>query len=161
MLTGKRIRFLIFLASLFSPVFVLDAKTLQQTEGHLLSDYYGTIVKEMSDSTVTYVSKLGEKYIIPRDGVYFNDNECALKCFIYNNICREYECNTREVFVIFFDKDLNIKEVRIADIKGSNEPLKCEHKRDYIKAIMKTHGMWNKRIIDSDKYVYMFSMHVH
>lgn len=77
----------------------------------------------MSDSTVTYVSKLGEKYIIPRDGVYFNDNECALKCFIYNNICREYECNTREVFVIFFDKDLNIKEVRIADIKGSTNHL--------------------------------------
>ena len=122
-----------------------------------LHDMYGVIIKEWTDSTVSYINEKGKEFEVALNEIYYKDGETALKDYIYKTMENEYECNVREVFVILFKEDLKIEEVRIAN----SEPLNCEHKRAYIKAIKKTKGMWMRKGEKRKKYIYIFSMHIH
>lgn len=126
-----------------------------------LYDSFGTIIKEWSDSSAIFRNKKGKEYKVVMNDVYYKDGEVALKNFIYKNTEKEYECNVREVFVILFGKNLEIEEVRIADVGIKTEPYDCEHKRDFINAIKKTKGLWMKKGKKRKKHVYVFSLHIH
>lgn len=126
----------------------------------ILIDNYGYIIKGVSDSCVTYVNKKGKEYVVRLNGVFFKGGETSLKKYIYNNIQNDYECNVREVIVILFNKNLKIKDVRIGNISVFNKHIICEHHSDYIRAIKKTKGMWERR--EKNKYyIYIFSIHIH
>ena len=131
------------------------AFNVESSDTPILKDRYGIIIKEMSDSSVIYTNKKGKDFSIPLYTICFKESETALKDFIYKNLEDEYECNIREIIVVVFNKKLKIEDVRIADIGECDEPLKCKHKTDYIKAIRKTEECGIKQ----KKYVYIFSMH--
>ena len=145
---------------LFSVIFSLNVYGVGQGDFPDLFDQHGIIFKEFSDNSVIYVNKKGFEYKIPLHGVSFKGGDVALKKFVYDKLHDEYECNTRELFVIPFNNKLKIEEIRVVDIGVNNEPLNCKHKRDYINAIMKTKGKWFKTK-NQQKYVYIFSMHIH
>lgn len=109
---------------------------------------------------ISVLNNLNENHAIMRKTSY-KDGEVALKDHIYKTTENNYECNIREVFVILFNNNLEIEEVRIADVGNNNEPLNCEHKKSYINAIKKTKGLWMKKGGKHKKYIYIFSMHIH
>ena len=144
-------------------VFTIPSKAFgeKDMDSLTLSDCYGTIIKEWSDSNVVYVNKKGREYILSLNGVYFKDRELALKEFIYRNLKQEYECNFREIFVVLFNQKLKIEEVRIANLHANKETVRCDHQKDYINAIRKTRGKWIRKEKKQKMYVYIFSMHIH
>lgn len=87
----------------------------------VLRDQYGIIIEEMSNRNIVYRTKKGEVYSIIPNGVRFKKGESCLKDFIYKQIKEDYECNIREIFIILFNKRLEIEEVRIVDVVESNE----------------------------------------
>ena len=141
-------------------IFPINIYSSETDEIPILCDNYGYIIKNISDSCMTYIDKKGKEYMVSTNGVIFKGGEIALKNFIYNNLQRDYECNLREIIVIFFDKNLKIKEVRMCTINAVNNHFWCEHNKDYIRAIKKTKGMWKKRLREK-YYVYILSMHIH
>jgi hypothetical protein len=136
---------------------VVPSKASNDNDGRILDlhDMYGVIIKEWTDSTVSYINEKGKEFEVALNEIYYKDGETALKDYIYKTMENEYECNVREVFVILFKEDLKIEEVRIADIGNNSEPLNCEHKRAYIKAIKKTKGMWMRKGEKRKKYIYI------
>ena len=157
MSTGRLILLFTFVSNiLFFPIKIYGS----ELNGiPLLKDQYGYIIKDVSDSCVTYVNKRGKEYIVHLNGIYFKGGETSLKKFVYNNLQKDYECNIREVFVVFFNKNLKIKEVRMCNINTSDNHIFCEHHKDYIRAIKKTKGLW-KRNVEEKYYIYIFSMHI-
>ena len=157
MLIGKLRRGGVFLF-LFMISFVASAQNSPQT---VLCDAYGVIVKEWNDSSLIYINKKGKEYKIPLNGICYNGGDSALKRFIYKAVKKEYECNVREIFIILFNQNLKIEEIRIAYNGINSESQKCKHRKEYIRAIKKTKGMWIKKIKNHKKYVYIISMHIH
>lgn len=157
MLIGKLRRGGVFLF-LFMISFVASAQNSPQT---VLCDAYGVIVKEWNDSSLIYINKKGKEYKIPLNGICYNGGDSALKRFIYKAIKKEYECNVREIFIILFNQNLKIEEIRIAYNGINSESQKCKHRKEYIRALKKTKGMWIKKIKNHKKYVYIISMHIH
>lgn len=140
---------------------ISSVASAQNTPQTILCDTYGVIVKEWNDSSIIYISKKGKEYKIPLNGICFNGGDSALKKFIYKAIKKEYECNVRDIFIILFNQNLKIEEIRIAYNGINSESQKCKHRKEYIRAIKKTKGMWLKRIKGHQKYVYITSMHIH
>lgn len=142
---------------------VAPSKTsnVKDVKGLELHDTYGVIIKEWTDSSVVYIDKKRKEFEVALNEICYKDGEVALKDHIYKTTENNYECNIREVFVILFNNNLEIEEVRIADVGNNNEPLNCEHKKSYINAIKKTKGLWMKKGGKHKKYIYIFSMHIH
>ena len=145
---------------LYSGVVTISAETQwkQPVDSLVISDNYGIVIKNISDTTITYVSKKRRTYTIEKNSIFFSEGEDSLKSYIYNRVNKDYECNTRELIIVFFDSELRLKEIRMANIS----PLcrGCRHRRDYIRAVKQTKGMWKKNK-KQDNYIYVFSIHVH
>jgi hypothetical protein len=158
MLTGRLVILFTFVCNvLFLPIKIYSSEL---NEIPPLNDKYGYIIKDISDSCVTYVNKKGKEYVVHLNGVIFEGGETSLKKMIYNSLQKDYECNIREVIVIFFNKNLKIKEVRMCNIGASDNHIICEHNKDYIRAIKKTKALWKKNVKEK-YYIYIFSMHIH
>ena len=156
MLIGKLRGWGIFLF-LFMITFVASAQNSPQT---VLRDAYGIIVKEWNDSSLIYINKKGKEYKIPLNGICYKGGDSALKRFVYKTIKKEYECNVREIFIILFNQNLKIEEIRIAYNGINIESQKCKHRKEYIRALKETRGMWIKKIKNQKNYVYIISMHI-
>ena len=57
-------------------------------------------------------------------------------------------------------KSARAGEIRIAYNGINIESQKCKHRKEYIRALKKTRGMWIKKIKNQKKYVYIISMHI-
>ena len=91
--------------------------------------------------------------------VQFKEGKDSLENFVrklyYNQENYDYiDINQRVIFVILFDKDLNILEIR-------QMPPKLWHKQEeykllFTKILKSTTGMWETHVADQEWYIYYF-----
>jgi hypothetical protein len=112
-----------------------------------------------------YCKTLNNKKIIaPIDGVKFNGGEELLKNYLdsayYNSpVYNHIDYNIIEFYYLLFDKDLNIREVRVLDLhKRPNDYDKIRQSINVvlIDALQNTEGQWMEKIPDKKWYVYIY-----
>lgn len=134
---------------------------LQSQNLNIFVDSNGVIINKITDTTMVYCTKSNKKYLILKNAVCYEGGINQLKNDIYDNLpAIDYEYNVREVFFVYFDKNLNIIEVRATNLaKMENQGKK--YLNDYIKAIQSTKGKWKKCKEGQKWYLYVFSLHIH
>jgi hypothetical protein len=116
----------------------------------------------MDNNNAVYVTKEGNTLSVNLNDIDYKDSNDKLINDIYNNIEINHECNIKQVFFILFDKDLNIIEVRAADMLNPAY-RRCPDIKKYINSIRSTQGNWvcKKSNAKNELHLFVFSMLVY
>lgn len=125
-------------------------------------DIHGVIIKRMDKNHAVYVTKDGKSLSVNLNDINYKFSNDKLIHDIYNNIKIDHECNINQVFFILFDQDLNIIEVRAADMSNSSYK-RCPDIKKYIDLIKSTQGNWVLKNTDTkdELHLFVFSMLVY
>lgn len=129
-------------------------------------DIYGRPISFLlKDDRVIYYSANGEKKMAYFGGVEFNGGQDSLSAYLLSRYVNhpDYnydEYNVYEYFVILFDKDLNIKEIRIMHKKyaGNERPY---YDTIFINELKSTAEMWHKTVENQEWYTYLHRQKVY
>lgn len=112
-----------------------------------------------------YYSVNGKKKTAYFGGVEFNGGRDSLSEYLLSKYVNhpDYnynEYNVYEHFFILFDKDLNIKEIRIMHTKyaGKERPY---YDTIFINALKGTTGMWHKTVENQKWYIYLHRQRIY
>lgn len=122
-------------------------------------DIHGVIIKKMDKNHAVYVTKDGNSLSVNLNDINYQYSKDKLIHDINNKIEIDHECNIRQMFFILFDQDLNIIEVRAADISHPDY-IRCPNINKYIDLIKSTQGNWvfkNTNTKD-ELHLFVFSM---
>lgn len=132
----------------------IASKSIIDINGHVIID-------KVSNKTVSYVLENGAHInAYYQKGIEFNGGHDSLEKLLnkvyYNNpdYNKYPEFNNLENFIILFDTNLNIKEVRIL----SRQPVdstKYYYESLFIEALKNTYGMWHTDVKRKDWYIYL------
>lgn len=137
----------------------------QEKHNYCLYDVDGfPLWRNLSDtdsvSQMEYITLTNQKLKVDLlQRVQFKEGKDSMENFVrklyYNQENYDYiEINQRVIFVILFDKDLNILEIR-------QMPPKLWHKQEeykllFTKILKSTTGMWETHVADQEWYIYYF-----
>ena len=132
-----------------------------------LIDIHGQpIIYLLDENKAVYYREDGFKIIVHYNrGVEFIGGKDSLSVYLltkyinhlsYNHL----EYNVHENFFILFDKNLDIKEVRIMYRNNANNE-RFYYDNIFIDALKNTVGMWNKIVEDAEWYVYLHRQRIY
>lgn len=131
-----------------------------------VKDIYGNpICYLLKDNKVIYFSETGEKIRANFGGVEFNGGRDSLSAYLLTKYINHPsyiydEYNVYECFYILFDKNLNIKEVRIMDRKYAYNK-RFYYDNIFIETLKNTTGMWSKIVDNKEWYIYMHRQRIY
>jgi len=153
----------VFIGILTGLCYCQSGKRIQQ---QAIKDIQGRPISSLlKDNKTTYYSENGEKIIAYVGGVEFNGGRDSLSAYLLtkyvNHPSYNYEeYNVYEYFVILFDKNLDIKEVRIMYRKyADNERFYYDN--IFIDALKSTTGMWHKTVENQEWYTYLYRQRIY
>lgn len=125
----------------------------------IFCDENGVFLENINDTSAVFISTSHKRYLVKMNAVEYIGGENQLIDDIrYSGINDKYEMNIRQFFVIFFDNNMNIIEVRMSNYFDNfiSSSLLSSYKKDYINLIKQSQGKWQKRIADEKFYLYVF-----
>lgn len=142
-------------------LFNIACSTKQEADRYIY-DVHGVIIKKMDKKHAVYVTKDGNSLSVSLDDIKYKYSNDRLINDIYSNIEINHECNIKQVFFILFDQDLNIIEVRAADMFNPGY-RRCPDISQYIASIRSTQGNWIQKEPNAkgQLHLFVFSMLVY
>ncbi|WP_353331802.1 hypothetical protein [Bacteroides sedimenti] len=131
-----------------------------------IKDIYGQPISFLlKKNREIYYSVNGEKKIAYPGGVEFNGGNDSLSAYILSKYVNhpDYnydEFNVNEYFFMLFDKDLNIKGIRIMHKKYAPKE-RPYYDSIFINALKSTAGMWRKTVENQEWYIYLHRQRVY
>lgn len=132
----------------------------RNVEKKAIKDIYGCpITFSLKSKKVIYFSQNGERIRTSFGGVEFNGGSDSLSTYLLSKYVDhpEYnyeEYNVYEYFVVFLDKNLDVKEVRIMNRKLTDKDT-YHYSHIFIDALKNTSGKWHKIIKNQEWYIYL------
>jgi len=133
----------------------------KKIQRHAIEDIHGRPISFLlKDGKVGYYTENGEKIIVNVvRGIEFNGGKDSLSAYLLtkyiNHPSYNYqEYNVYEYFFILFDKNLDIKEVRIMYRKYADNE-RFYYDSIFIEALKNTTGMWYKTVENQEWYIYL------
>jgi hypothetical protein len=119
----------------------------------------------LNDNKVFYYPETGERIISNFGGVEFKGGKDSLSAYLLtkyvNHPSYNYEeYGVYECFFILFDKNLDIKEVRIMYRKYA-ENKRFYYDSIFIEALKNTAGMWHKTVENKEWYTYLHRQRIY
>lgn len=159
----KRIYIILFIAIAIGFCFCTSQNKVQP---QFVEDISGYPVSSLSkDGKVIYYTKDGKKVIANVGGVEFNGGRDSLSAYLLQKYVDHSgynydEYNVYEHFILLFDENLDIKEVRIINRKHR------DNKRSYydtifVEALESTRGMWHKTIENKKWYFHIHNQYIY
>ncbi len=153
----------IFIGILTSCYCCNSEKIIQQ---EAIKDIYGRPISYLvKNDKVIYYSENKEKITAYVGGVEFNGGRDSLSAYLLANYVNNpnytyEEYNVDEYFIILFDKNLDIKEVRIMHRKYANNK-RFYYDSIFINALKNTTGMWYKTIENQKWHTYLHRQRIY
>ena len=137
------------------------AQTIMPTkENTQLSDEHGVFIKEMTDSSLIFVTTQRDEYLVhkPFKNISYIGGEKKLKEDMCSSVdIYESENNILVILYILFDNNLQIKDVRCIDVCPKVENWDSIINK-YLLYLRSTQGKWMKSDSTSGKYyLYRFA----
>jgi len=153
-----KLRYIALLIALLTGLYGCGSQKEMQQQA--IKDIYGCPISFLlKNDRVIYYSVNGEKKTVYSGGIEFNSGRDSLSEYLLSKYVNhpDYnynEYNVYEHFIILFDKDLNIKEIRIMHRKyaGKERPY---YDTIFINALKGTAGMWHKTVENQKWYIYL------
>ena len=161
-MTTKCKYIMLFISTLLFFYSCVLQKNVQQDS---LKDIYGNPISYLIESRKTiYFFENGKKVIAYLGGVEFNGGQDSLSTYLLTKYVNhpDYnynEYNMIEYFFILFDRNLEIKEVRI--MKKKQDEKRFYYDNIFIDAFKSTNGMWHKTVEGKRWYIYMHQIRVY
>ena len=147
--------FLVFFSSNIMSQTIMPTK-----EDTQLSDEHGVFIKEMTDSSLIFVTTQGNEYLVHNrfNNISYIGGEKKLKEDMCSSVdIYESENNILVIFYILFDNNLQIKDVRCIDVCPKVENWDSIINK-YLLYLRSTQGKWMKSDNTSGKYyLYRFA----
>lgn len=159
-----RLRYFVVLIVLFTGFYGCSSgKKMRQ---QAIKDIYGRPITSLSkNDRIIYYRINGRQKTAYPGGVEFNGGRDSLSAYLISKYVNhpDYnydEFNVNEYFFMLFDKDLNIKEIRIMHKKYAPKE-RPYYDSIFINALKSTAGMWHKTVENQKWYIYLHRQRVH
>ncbi|WP_018464288.1 hypothetical protein [Segatella paludivivens] len=143
---------------------IMSQTIMPTKENTPLSDEHGVFMKEMTDSSLVFITTQGNEYLVhnPFKNISYIGGEKKLKEDMSSTVeTYDSESNIFVLFYILFDNNLQIKDVRCIDVSPKVENWDSFINK-YLLYLRSTQGKWIKNDNISCKYyLYGFAKVTH